>query len=104
MLLVNPIRDGLNLVAKEGPLVNDRDAVLLLSTEAGAWDELPSAAWPVHPYDIVGTADALHRALTLDPAATGRARDRGAGHRGGAHRQGLAGRPGRAVEHGAVDP
>ena len=43
VLLVNPIRDGLNLVAKEGPLVNDRDAVLLLSTEAGAWDELSSA-------------------------------------------------------------
>jgi trehalose 6-phosphate synthase len=68
VVLVNPIRDGLNLVAKEGPLVNDRDAVLLLSTEAGAWDELQSAAWPVHPYDIVGTADALHRALTLGPA------------------------------------
>ena len=68
VLLVNPIRDGLNLVAKEGPLVNDRDAVLLLSTEAGAWDELSSAAWSVHPYDIVGTADALHRALTLAPA------------------------------------
>jgi trehalose 6-phosphate synthase len=67
VLLVNPIRDGLNLVAKEGPLVNDRNAVLLLSTEAGAWDELASAAWPVHPYDIVGTADALHRALTLGP-------------------------------------
>jgi trehalose 6-phosphate synthase len=65
VLLVNPIRDGLNLVAKEGPLVNDRDAVLLLSTEAGAWDELAGAAWPVHPYDIVGTADAMHRALTL---------------------------------------
>jgi trehalose 6-phosphate synthase len=65
VLLVNPIRDGLNLVAKEGPLVNDRDAVLLLSTEAGAWDEMASAAWPIHPYDIVGTADALHRALTV---------------------------------------
>jgi trehalose 6-phosphate synthase len=67
VVLVNPIRDGLNLVAKEGPLVNDRDAVLLLSTEAGAWDELAGAAWPVHPFDIVGTADALHRALTLGP-------------------------------------
>jgi len=66
VLLVNPIRDGLNLVAKEGPLVNDRDAVVLLSTEAGAWDELAGAAWPVHPYDIVGTADAMYRALTLD--------------------------------------
>src|SRR5205807_1302949 len=40
VLLVNPIRDGLNLVAKEGPLVNERDGVLVLSREAGAWDAL----------------------------------------------------------------
>ncbi|MEJ7582889.1 MAG: trehalose-6-phosphate synthase [Acidimicrobiales bacterium] len=43
-LLVNPIRDGLNLVAKEGPLVNDRDGVLVLSSEAGAHEEL--GGWP----------------------------------------------------------
>ena len=43
VLLVNPIRDGLNLVAKEGPLLNDRDGVLVLSTEAGAWAELGDA-------------------------------------------------------------
>ena len=40
VLLVNPVRDGLNLVAKEGPLVNTADGVLVLSREAGAWDEL----------------------------------------------------------------
>ena len=44
VLLVNPIRDGLNLVAKEGPLVNERDGVLVLSHQAGAWDELGGQA------------------------------------------------------------
>lgn len=68
VLLVNPIRDGLNLVAKEGPIVNDRDAVLLLSPEAGAWHELGSSAIEVHPYDIVQTAEALHRGLTMGAA------------------------------------
>jgi trehalose 6-phosphate synthase len=63
VFLINPIRDGLNLVAEEGPLVNDRDAILLLSPEAGVWDQLAGAARPVHPYDISGTADALDVAL-----------------------------------------
>jgi trehalose 6-phosphate synthase len=65
VLLVNPIRDGMNLVAKEGPLVNTIDGVVVLSTEAGAWDELQKAALGVHPYDITGTADTLARALTM---------------------------------------
>jgi trehalose 6-phosphate synthase len=64
-LLVNPVKDGMNLVAKEGPLVNERDGVLCLSRDAGAWDELGGHAVEVHPYDIVATADALHTALTL---------------------------------------
>ncbi len=69
VLLVNPIRDGLNLVAKEGPILNDHDGVLVLSTEAGAWDELGGAgALGVNPFDVVATADALHAALTM-PAA-----------------------------------
>ncbi len=67
VLLVNPIRDGLNLVAEEGALVNDRDAVLLLSPEAGVWDQLAGVARPVHPYDISGTADALADALAASP-------------------------------------
>ncbi len=67
-LLVNPIRDGMNLVAKEGPLVNEREGVVVLSTEAGAWDELADLALGVNPYDISGTADALHHALSM-PAA-----------------------------------
>jgi len=66
VLLVNPIKDGLNLVAKEGPLVNRRDGVLCLSPEAGAFDELGSAAVPVHPYDVEQAAHALHDALVMD--------------------------------------
>ena len=69
VLLVNPIRDGLNLVAKEGPLVNDRDGVLALSRGAGVFDELGSVALPVHPYDVAATADVLHEALSMDPPA-----------------------------------
>jgi trehalose 6-phosphate synthase len=62
-LLVNPVRDGLNLVAKEGALVNERDGLVLLSPEAGAWDELEGTVRRVHPYDIGATADALADAL-----------------------------------------
>lgn len=69
VLLVNPIRDGLNLVAYEGPAINERDAVLVLSREAGAWDELgPAGAIVVNPFDVVGTAEALHHALSLEPS------------------------------------
>jgi trehalose 6-phosphate synthase len=64
-LLVNPIKDGLNLVAKEGPLVNRRDGVVCLSTEAGAFDELQPAVLAVHPYDLEQTANALHTALAM---------------------------------------
>ena len=56
VLLVNPIRDGLNLVAKEGPLVNTTDGVVVLSREAGAWEELYPAAVGVNPFDVTGTA------------------------------------------------
>ncbi len=65
VLLVNPIRDGLNLVAKEGPLVNERDGVLVLSHQAGAWDELSGHAIGVNPFDVAGTATALGAALDL---------------------------------------
>jgi trehalose 6-phosphate synthase len=65
VLLVNPVKDGLNLVAKEGPIVNARDGVLVLSPEAGAYDELHDAALPIHPYDIEQGAAALHEALAM---------------------------------------
>jgi trehalose 6-phosphate synthase len=68
VLLVNPVRDGLNLVAKEGALLNDGDGALVLSREAGAWEELSEAAVGINPFDVSGTADALHGALTMDPA------------------------------------
>jgi trehalose 6-phosphate synthase len=67
VLLVNPIRDGMNMVAKEGPLVNERDGVLVLSRQAGAWDELSEAAIGVNPFDITGTAEALEVALLMAP-------------------------------------
>jgi trehalose 6-phosphate synthase len=63
VLLVNPLRDGLNLVAKEGPACNRRDGLLCLSPEAGAFDELKPAAIAVHPYDIEQCAAALDAAL-----------------------------------------
>ena len=66
VLLVNPVRDGLNLVAKEGALLNGTDGVLVLSHEAGAWEELSEAALGVNPFDVAGTADTLHRALSMD--------------------------------------
>jgi len=65
VLLVNPLRDGLNLVAKEGPSVNERDGVLVLSTQAGASVELGDAAISVNPFDVSATANALAEALNL---------------------------------------
>jgi trehalose 6-phosphate synthase len=67
VLLVNPIRDGLNLVAKEGPLVNANDGVVVLSREAGAWEELYPAAVGINPFDVSETAHALELALCMDP-------------------------------------
>jgi trehalose 6-phosphate synthase len=67
VLLANPVFDGLNLVAKEAFLVNERDGVLVLSENAGAHEELGEWALTVNPLDISGQADALHAALTLEP-------------------------------------
>jgi trehalose 6-phosphate synthase len=65
VLLVNPVRDGLNLVAKEGPLLNGRNGVLALSREAGAFDELGNAALEINPFDVSGTAATLAQALNM---------------------------------------
>jgi len=65
VLVVNSLKDGLNLVAKEGPLVNRRDGVLCLSPEAGSYAELHEAALTVHPYDVEQAAHALHVALSM---------------------------------------
>ncbi len=64
-LIVNPIFDGMNLVAKEAPLVNERDGVMILSENAGAHEELGSFALTINPFDIEAQAEALHRALTM---------------------------------------
>ncbi|MFH8976014.1 trehalose-6-phosphate synthase [Streptomyces sp. NPDC017890] len=63
--LVNPVRDGMNLVAKEVPVVSDEGCVLVLSREAGAYEELGEDAVVVNPYDVSGTAEALHEALSV---------------------------------------
>jgi trehalose 6-phosphate synthase len=76
VLLVNAVYDGLNLVAKEAPLLNERDGVLVLSENAGAHEELAQWAITVNPFDLVGQARALHEALEL-PAAERRARIEG---------------------------
>ncbi len=64
--LVNAIFDGMNLVAKEAPLVNERDGVLVLSENTGAHDELGEWALTINPFDLSGQAAALHEALTMD--------------------------------------
>jgi trehalose 6-phosphate synthase len=66
VLLVNSIYDGMNLVAKEGMMVNERDGVLILSENTGSYGELGQWAFTVNPFDIDATADALHQALTMD--------------------------------------
>ena len=60
------MRDGLNLVAKEGPLLNAVAGVLVLSRQAGAWEELAGPALGINPFDVTGTAEALHVALEMD--------------------------------------
>ncbi|HLI25170.1 MAG TPA: trehalose-6-phosphate synthase [Acidimicrobiales bacterium] len=68
VVLVNPVRDGLNLVAKEASLVNDRQGVLVLSRNAGCWEELGDASLVVNPFDVTATAGALEEALDMTPA------------------------------------
>jgi trehalose 6-phosphate synthase len=65
VLLVNAIFDGLNLVAKEAPLVNERNGVLVLSENAGAHEELAEWALTVNPFDVAGQAEAIRTALEM---------------------------------------
>src|ERR1044072_2334584 len=60
--------DGMNLVAKEGPLVNERAGVSILSENTGAHEELGEFALSVNPFDIQELADSIHAALTMAPA------------------------------------
>ncbi|MFC9813644.1 trehalose-6-phosphate synthase [Streptomyces virginiae] len=63
--LVNPVRDGMNLVAKEIPVVSEAGCAVVLSTGAGAYEELREHALTVNPYDVSQTAEALHAALSM---------------------------------------
>ena len=65
LLIVNAMFDGMNLVAKEGPLVNERHGVSLLSENTGAHEELGEFSLSVNPFDVQEQADAIHRALTM---------------------------------------
>ena len=67
VLLVNPIFDGMNLVAKEAPAVNMRDGVVMLSENTGAHEELGDCTLSVNPFDIQEQADTIYRALTMEP-------------------------------------
>jgi trehalose 6-phosphate synthase len=65
LLMVNAMFDGMNLIAKEGPLVNERNGVSLLSENTGAHEELADFALSVNPFDVHEQAGAIHRALSM---------------------------------------
>jgi trehalose 6-phosphate synthase len=65
LLMVNAMFDGMNLIAKEGPLVNERNGVSLLSENTGAHEELADFSLSVNPFDVQEQADAIHRALSM---------------------------------------
>ena len=66
VLVVNPLRDGMNLVAKEVPVLSDRGCAIVLSRDAGAVDVLGADALVVNPYDVSATAAAMDAALAMD--------------------------------------
>jgi trehalose 6-phosphate synthase len=68
VVLVNPLIDGMNLVAKEAAVVSGRDAAIVLSETAGAYDQMADGVIPVAPADVVGTADALRAGLEMPRA------------------------------------
>jgi len=68
VLLVNAMFDGMNLVAKEGPIVNEREGVSILSENTGAHEELAEFALSVNPFDIQELANSIYAALTMSPA------------------------------------
>jgi len=68
VLLVNAMFDGMNLVAKEGPIVNEHEGVSILSENTGAHEELGEFALSVNPFDIEELANSIYAALTMAPA------------------------------------
>jgi trehalose 6-phosphate synthase len=75
VLMVNAMFDGMNLVAKEGPMVNERAGVSILSENTGAHEELSEYALSVNPFDIQELADSIHAALTMSPEERRRRHD-----------------------------
>jgi trehalose 6-phosphate synthase len=67
VLIVNPVWDGMNLVAKEGPAVSRRDLVLILSRNAGAADDLGEGALLVNPFDTAELAETIAAAVDMAP-------------------------------------
>ena len=65
VVIINPLVDGMNLVAKEAAVVNERDAVIVLSETAGAYDQMADGVLPVAPADVAGTAEALARGIAM---------------------------------------
>ena len=102
VLLVNPIRDGMNLVAQEGPVLSERGCALVLSREAGAAATLAADALLVNPYDVTETAEALHRALTMPDAERQPPQRRARRHRRRGPARPLAGRPARLARARAL--
>jgi trehalose 6-phosphate synthase len=75
VLMVNAMFDGMNLVAKEGPMVNERAGASILSENTGAHEELGEYALSVNPFDIQELADSIHAALTMAPEERARRHD-----------------------------
>src|SRR5665811_2554885 len=65
VLVVNPVYDGLNLVVKEGALVNATNGVIVLSENAGAHEELHDFVLSINPFDVEATAAALYVGLMM---------------------------------------
>ena len=65
--MVNPVVDGMNPVAKEGPIVNTKNGALVISEGSSAFEQLRNGALAVSPADIDGTANALYTAVTMSP-------------------------------------
>ncbi|MGZ7117544.1 MAG: alpha,alpha-trehalose-phosphate synthase (UDP-forming) [Methanobacterium sp.] len=66
VLMVNPILDGMNIVAKEGSVLNENNGALILSTGAGCYEELKDGAICINPYDLRQTAESIDAALLID--------------------------------------
>jgi len=75
VIMINAMFDGMNLVAKEAPLVNVRDGVSILSENTGAHEELGRYALSVNPFDVQELADSIHAALTMGPSERARRSD-----------------------------